>query len=225
MTPLTVTYWTDPLCIWAYLAQDKVDRLQARFAERLELDHRVVPVFGSLPRRFASGSWAAGGPEGRREATLRTAREHGHPEVSAAGFVTDPPASSWSPGLVAEAVALLERDGAVRAGSTGAVLQALRHAFFVDDLNTARRAVQRRVVEALELPWEAVAARLDDGRALAALVEAHEDRRAANVQGSPTWVFDGGRAMLYGNVSEGVLQATVAELLEGSGSGCSTCGP
>lgn len=224
MPPLAVTYWTDPLCIWAYLAQDKVDRLVARFGTQVELRSRVVPVFGNLPARFASGPWAAAGPEGRAASTRKVATEHGHPEVSARGFVDDLPASSWAPGAVAEAVGMLEADGQVRHGASGEVLQALRKAFLVDDLNIARREVQRRVVEALELPWEAVALRLDDGSALAAVVQADEDRRAAKVQGSPTWVFDGGRAMLYGNVSEGVLQATVAELLAGAAAGCSDCG-
>lgn len=38
-----------------------------------------------------------------------------------------------------------------------------------------------------------------------------------------TVVFDGGRAMLYGNVSEGVLRATVAELVAGVEPGASRC--
>jgi hypothetical protein len=71
---------------------------------------------------------------------------------------------------------------------------------------------------------EGIEGALDDGRALAALWEDHQERETLGIQGSPTYVFDDGRAILYGNVSEGVINATVDELLGGTIAGRSDCG-
>ncbi len=220
---IPVIYWSDPLCIWAYVAADKISRLLERHGAELELEHRVVPVFGSVPWRFSQGSWAAAGPEGRMAATLRVARRFGHDEVSARAWVDDPPATTWAPSAAAKALSLIEARDEAEKGSTGRYLQALRRAFFVDDRNIARRSEQRAVANALGLPWQAMEDELDSGAALASLWEDHQERERLGVQGSPTWVFDGGRAMLYGNVSEGVLRATVDELIAGSDHGQSRC--
>lgn len=219
---LDIDYWSDPLCIWAYVAEDKLRRLEARFGDRVHLRWRVVPVFGSVSERFRTGVWA-GGPPGKRDLTVRVARRFGHDEVDGAVWVDDPPASSWAPAAAFEAVRALVASGALPDGADGAWLRALRHAFFVDDRNVARRDVQREVATALGLPWDAIAAGLDDGTALAAVWSAHEERQRLGIQGSPTWVFDGGRAVLYGNVHEGVLGGTVEELLRGEEAGASRC--
>lgn len=218
-----ITYWSDPLCIWAYLAHDKLQRLRQRFGADIAIEHRIVPVFGSVPERFRSGAWSKGGPKSRASRTAEIAKAHGHPEVDGACWLRDAPASSWSPASAIKAVDLLAQEGAIAPDAPGDFTQALRAAFFCDHLNIARRDVQQRVAEALTLPWPRIQARLDDGRALAALWEDHAEREARRVQGSPTWSFDDGRAMLYGNVSERVLQATVAELLGGTSPGGSAC--
>lgn len=225
MSPsLPIVYWSDPLCIWAYLAHDKLQRLQTRFGDALAITHRVVPVFGSVPHRFREGSWSAGGPEHRARRTAEIAQQHGHPEVDGQIWIADPPASSWAPAALIKAAELLAEAGAIPRRAPGDLAQALRVALFRDNLNVARRSVQHQVATSQSLPWAELEAALDDGRALAALWEDHAAREASRVQGSPTWSFDGGRAMLYGNVSERVLQATVAELLAGAEPGGSDCG-
>ena len=100
---------------------------------------------------------------------------------------------------------------------------ALRERFFVDEANTALREVQLEVAEALGLAREPIERRLDDGSALAAVCEDYAEKERLRLQGSPTYVFDGGRAMLYGNFEYGVLRATVDELLRGIHPGGSAC--
>ena len=51
---------------------------------------------------------------------------------------------------------------------------------------------------------------------------ADEERQRARLQGSPTWVFDGGRAVLYGRVNQAVLRHTVLDLLAGLAPGGSS---
>lgn len=222
---VTFDYWSDPLCIWAYVTQARHDAVLERFGEVVEVRTRLVPVFGSVVHRFREGAWSEAGVEGRVATTARVAAEHGPPgcEVDGSVWRTDCPASSWAPAMAVAGVGLLEEEGAAPQGSQGRYLRALRCRFFEDNVNMARRAEQLAVARRLDLDPEALAATLDDGRALAALYEDHEAREAQCVQGSPTYVFAGGRTMIYGNFDQDVLFATVQAYLEGEGAGGSRC--
>ncbi len=220
---LSFTYWSDPLCIWAFVAEQKLERVVAEWGPWLDIRHRVVPVFGSVPWRFSKGPWASAGPQGRCEATARIAREHGIETVDGRVWVDDPPASSWSPGAAIKAAFMAEQAGEVAPGAAAALQWAFREAFFLRNLNIARRTVQLEVAEARGFDRGSLERRLDDGTALAALWVDDHDRVEGRVQGSPTYVFDDGRAMLYGNFPFGVLQATVQELAHGIGVGGSAC--
>lgn len=220
---LTFTYWSDPLCIWAFVAEDKLARILHEWGPRVEVRHRVVPVFGSVSWRFTKGPWAAAGPQGRVEATARIAREHGFSTVDGRVWVEDPPASSWSPGAAIKAAFMAEHAGEIQTGTAAAFQWAMREAFFLTNRNIARRPVQLEVAESLHIDRHSLERRLDDGTAYAALWEDDNDRLETRVQGSPTYVFDAGRAMLYGNFPFGVLHATVQELAHGLGLGGSAC--
>lgn len=216
-------YWTDPMCIWALIAQPRLERLLAYFGDCVAVTHRVVPVFGSFPERFApGGKWHAAGIEGRVATTARVAQERGVAGVSGVGWRL-PLSSSWAPSVAIKAVADLERTEGCAAGTCGLYTRRLREAFFVEDRNITQRAEQLAVAEALELPRAALERRLDDGSAMALLVEDADQRERKRIQGSPTYVFDGGRAMLFGDFDEDVLRATVQALLRAGEPGGSPC--
>jgi predicted DsbA family dithiol-disulfide isomerase len=220
---LVVDYWSDPLCIWAFVAQPRLEAVLDHHGPALDLRYRIVPVFGSVIQRFATGSWSEKGPAGKAEVTRRVARQHGREDVSGRVWVDDAPASSWASGVAVKAAQGLERDEETAAGSAAAYLLRLREAFFLEDRNIARRAVQLAVAEEVGLPAGALATRLDAGTALAALFEDFEDKEAVGIPGSPTWIFDGGRARLYGNFDETILHATVDALVRGLDVGGSAC--
>jgi predicted DsbA family dithiol-disulfide isomerase len=117
----------------------------------------------------------------------------------------------------------MELEGLTEAGSGAAYQYRLRQRFFVDNDNVAKKSVQLEVAEELGFPVDAVASRLDDGTALSALWEDHLEKERLMIQGSPTYVFDGGRAKLYGNFAYGILHATVEELVRGVRPGASAC--
>lgn len=216
-------YWSDPLCIWAFVAQDKLERILGDFGAHLAVDYHVIPVFGSIPARFASGPWRAEGVAGRVAATRRIAVQHGRPDVSGRCWEGDCPASSWAPGAAIKAVFAAEHAGLCAPGSGARFQVRLRERFFVDELNIARRAVQLGVAEELGIARAPLEERLDDGSALALLWDDFAEKERLRLQGSPTFVFDGGRAMLYGNFAHGVLQSTVEELIRGAEPGGSAC--
>ena len=216
-------YWSDPLCIWAYVAQSKLDRILEEWGAHLAVDYRIVPVFGSFPRRFDTGSWSTGGLEGRRDATRRVAATHGCDEVTGELWVRDTPTSSWSCGAAAKAAFLMEERGEAEAGAGATYLRALRRRAFAENDNICRREIQLAVADSVGIASDRMNALLDGGLPLAALAEDDEDRKAAGVRGSPTYVFDGGRAVLYGNFPFEILHATAKELLRGLGVGASSC--
>lgn len=216
-------YWSDPLCVWAFVAQPKLDRILAEAGEHLEVRYHIVPVFGSIPQRFREGSWAEGGVKGRIASTQRIAHAHGRPEVTGACWADDCPASSWTPGAAAKAAFALEEAGLTEPGRAAEYLRQLRERFFVDDKNIARRSELLRIAEEAGLPVDAFGSRLDDGSAMAALWEDEQRKQSLKIQGSPTYVFDGGRAMLYGDFSFGILRAVVDELVGGLEAGASRC--
>jgi predicted DsbA family dithiol-disulfide isomerase len=223
MESLPVTYWSDPLCIWAFVAQQKLDSVVAEFGERIAITYRVVPVFGSVGWRFAEGPWSKGGVEARVAATAKVAAQHGHTDVTGAVWADDTPSSSWSPGAAIKAVFAMVDAGAITAAQAAAYQWQLRRRFFVDNVNITRRGEQVALASKLEIPIDDLELRLDDGSAVAALWEDNRLREATMIAGSPTWVFDGGRAKLYGNFDFGVLRATIEQLLCGLDPGCTDC--
>lgn len=219
---LEFSYWSDPLCVWALVAQTKLDRVLAEVGGRLTIDYRIVPVFGSLAWRFTHGPWAKEGVEGRIAATRKIAEQGGRSDVSGECWRVMP-SSSWSPAAAIKAVFALERAGAAAKGAGATYQRTLRERFFVRESNIALRAVQLEVAEQLGLERGPIESRLDDGSALAAVCEDHAEKERLRIQGSPTYVFDGGRAMLYGNFDYGILHGTIEELLRGVDPGCSAC--
>lgn len=218
---LKFSYWSDPLCIWALVAQEKLERVLGELGEHVRVDYRIVPVFGSVPWRFAHGPWAKDGVDGRVAATRRIAEQGGRRDVSGECWRRASPSSSWAPAAAIKAVFALEDGLGEDVGPR--YQRVLRERFFVDESNIAHRSVQLEVAEELGLPREALERRLDDGSALAAVCEDHAEKERLRLQGSPTYVFDGGRAMLYGNFDYGILRSTVEELVRGAGPGGSAC--
>jgi predicted DsbA family dithiol-disulfide isomerase len=221
---LRFEFWSDPLCIWAYCAQPRLKDVLSRWAGQLEVDHRIVPLAGSIIQRFRDGVWSARGPAGAQHETAHVARQHGLLDITGEVWVQDPPSSSWPAGCAAKAAMLLESRGALAPGTAERYLWGLRERFFLGNLNIARRRVQLEVAESTGVPVDALCGLLDDGTAFAALHEDDELRKGRGVRGSPTYVFDDGRAILYGNFPAALLGDTVKELLAGRCPGGSSCG-
>lgn len=221
MAPLAFSYWSDPLCIWALVAQPKLERILDELGRRVRVDYRIVPVFGSLPRRFADGPWSKDGVEGRVAVTRRIAEQAGRSDVSGECWRRAKPDTSWAPAAAIKAVFGLDDGLGEEAGPV--YQRGLRERFFVAEQNIALRRIQLELAEEMRLPLASIEARLDDGSALRAVWEDHDEKERLRIQGSPTYVFDGGRAMLYGNFDYGILHATVEELIHGVLPGGSAC--
>lgn len=47
-----IMYFTDVLCIWAYLAQIRIDELKTKFGDDVILQKHFIPVFGSVQSKM-----------------------------------------------------------------------------------------------------------------------------------------------------------------------------
>jgi len=229
---VSIAYYSDLLCIWAYVAQIKVDELRRNFLGRVTLDYRFVSIFGDARDRIGSRWAARGGFEGYASHVRDVVEGFDHVEVHPRLWTEDIPASSWPAHLFVKAVTLATDEGLVDAspvegleGRTPVEELAwrLRLAFFRDLRDIARLDVHLEIAGAMGLPVEAIRARIEDGTAFAALAQDHESAAVHHITGSPTFLLNEGRQKLYGNIGYRVIEANVQECLRDSRDVASWC--
>lgn len=223
---VTIEHFSDVLCIWAYGGQVRLDELQRQFQGQVAVTYRFIPLFGDTRQRIGEGWRERGGFAGFGEHCLEVATAWDHVHVHGDIWCQTAPASSVPAHLFLKAIQLLEQDRQVSPepvfDGRSVFEQAawlLRKRFFCDGENIALRSVQDSVAEELGLPVEAIRALHDCGDAHAALHADLELRDLYQVSGSPTFVLNGGRQRLFGNIGYRILEANVRELLHNPQSG------
>ena len=64
MTTIPILYFSDVLCVWAYIAELRLDAVLQTYGEQIVIDRRFCPVFGDTARKIGV-AWAdRGGYEG-----------------------------------------------------------------------------------------------------------------------------------------------------------------
>jgi predicted DsbA family dithiol-disulfide isomerase len=219
--PVHITHFSDILCIWAYIAEARIEAVKRRFGDQVELEHRFCSVFGDTAERIGKGWAARGGYQGFGAHVREAAAGFEHVEVHPDLWLTVRPPTSASAHLMLEAVQLAEQAGElaeVAADEAGAsVLEraahAFRHAFFAEGRDIAARAVQLEVLGSLGLPRAPIDRRIDSGEAFAALATDYQDQQKLGVAGSPTLLLNQGRQKLFGNLGYRVIETNILELL------------
>lgn len=207
MQPVRIAYFSDVLCVWAYVAQHRVDELKRQFGADIRIDNRFCPVFGDTAAKIEV-AWAnRGGYEGfnrhLREIAAQFPELELHPDI----WVSARPASSFGVHAFLKAVEIAD------ASSLDDMAWALRRAFFHDCRDIADWQVQCDVAASLGIDLEAVTKAMHCGEAFARLAGDYQEAERLNIQGSPSFVLNEGRQKLYGNVGYRVLEANVRELL------------
>ena len=229
MSTVKVSYFSDVLCVWAYVAQARVDELQRAFGADVHLDYRFCSVFGDVKAKIGVGWRDRGGFAGYNTHVMGVAErfpEIGvHPEV----WLKVQPASSASPHLFLAALADIENGRGMPTSDRGSALYervalAFRRGFFRDCLDIGRWDVQCAIAESLGVDIDAIEENLHEGRAFARLSADYQDADKMRIEGSPTFVLNEGRQKLYGNVGFRIIEANIKELLrEPSGTQASWC--
>ncbi len=215
--PVNLEYFSDVLCVWAYVGHVRLVELEQAFAEEISVDCHFIDVFGDA-RGKLSAAWESRGGLPAYGAHVRGIVDRFdhvslHPDV----WTHCQPTSSMGCHILLAAVKLLD-PSLFRAAAW-----ALREAFFAEGLDVSQRRCQLEVAERVGLPAAELEAILASGRAHAELSRGQRSARRHGVEVSPTFVFDDGRERLQGNVGYRVLEANVRELLHGGEAGRSWC--
>ena len=64
MGVVEITYFSDVLCIWAYVAQARIDAVKEKFGDTVRIEHRFCSVFGDTARKITSSWKDKGGYDG-----------------------------------------------------------------------------------------------------------------------------------------------------------------
>lgn len=223
---VTITYFSDVLCVWAYAAQVRLVEIGRCFSESVTINYSVCSVFGNSTDKIARGWADKGGYEIFNRHLRDVGAQFSHIDVHPDVWLTTRPASSDGAHLFIKAIQISERNEHIdvseitnsESASTQFIWQ-LRRAFFHECRNVSMRSVQCEVAEQVSVPRAPVEAAIDSGRAFAALAADYQERERLKVEGSPTFVLNQGRQKLYGNLGYRVIDANIRELLRTPGVG------
>lgn len=216
--PLSLTFYSDVLCIWAHIAQARLDEVKQQFSEQVEVGYRFCSVFGDTVHKLAVGWTDKGGYEGFAKHLHEVVSSFYHITLHPQIWVHTRPLSSTPAHLVLKAVQRVEPD------QCDTLLCDLRRAFFEQGLDIGSREILESVIEKAGISVDAVRIIIDSGQAFADLEADTRDKQGLMIQGSPTFILNDGRQKLYGNVGYGVIESNIKELLRspvaGSASWC-----
>jgi predicted DsbA family dithiol-disulfide isomerase len=213
MKQVPIIYFSDVLCVWAFLAELRLDEARREFGEQVAFDPRFCSVFGDVPRKIATAWASRGGFEAYADHVHEAAQAFPETRLHTDVWRKVRPVSSLSPHLYLKAVQLSEAEGASAPGTALRAIKKMREAFFVDARDISRRETQRDVAGAAGADTARVEEFLQDARAHAALDSDYKDAESLGVSGSPTMLFNEGRQKLYGNVGYRIIEANIHELL------------
>ena len=214
MDRVKITYFTDALCVWAYVSQVRMDELKANFEDAVELDCRYFHVFGDVANKIETAWRERGGLAAYRNHVREIVEKFGHVELHENTWNTDVPNSSMPAHLFLCAIRCAESSGKLAAGASDRAAWAMRQAFFRHGRNVSRTKVLLEITESISLAVADIEDAIATGAAHATLAGDLEIARAQSITASPTLLFNEGRQRLTGNVGYRIIEANIRELLE-----------
>jgi len=215
---VSITHFSDVLCVWAYLSQIRMDELQEKFAERINVSYHFIQIFGSVESKMQQNWSHRGGVDAYNKMVCELGSAFEHIEIHPDIWKKRQPTSSASCHLFIKAVQLLELQNELPVMDKGICLSErlaweMRVAFFRDLVDVSALPAQLAIAEKLGLPVAKIEAQISSGAAFAALDLDQQLKEKYRVVGSPTLVFNEGRQIIYGNVGYRVIEANINELL------------
>ncbi|MEE4245300.1 MAG: DsbA family protein [Kangiellaceae bacterium] len=208
-TPLTIDYYSDVLCVWAWIAQRRVDELQNYFSDQIQFSYHHIDVFGNTAVKMQS-QWAdRGGYEGFGQHVIQSAAPFEDTKVNPAIWSKVKPTTSANAHLWLKAI-----DSIYGADMSAKFAVTVRKAFFCDAQDISQFSVLGELSGQLGLEQAKIHQLVENGEAIALLASDYKNAQTLNIKGSPSYVLDGGRQTLYGNVGYRVLHANIEELLK-----------
>ena len=214
VAPLQIDYYTDLLCVWAWIAQRQIDEMTLQWGPQIQLNNHYTDIFGDVAGRMANQWKEKGGYDGFADHVQHSAAPYDNAPVHSELWRSVRPSSSFPAHLILKACLLSSKASKTEAeASTEALALTLRQAFFVEARDISDLQVLKMLARQAGFEPEALQPEIDSGRAAAAVMADYQKARQQQVKGSPSWVMNDGRQTLYGNVGYRVLHANIEEQL------------
>lgn len=203
-----VNYYSDVLCIWAFINESRLYEVQEQLGDSLDISMNFLPNFAAVHPKIEKGWAKRGGFEAYADHVEEVASQFEmtiHKDVWRA---IQPNSSVIPHSLIKSAQALYGPEQAQILASN------IRTAFFMEGQDIGLIDVCLDIALELDMNEDDLLDLIDDGTALSAL---HEDFSLAlehQISVSPAWVFNEGRQKLIGNVGYRVVEANLKELIE-----------
>jgi predicted DsbA family dithiol-disulfide isomerase len=216
MSVIEITYFSDILCVWAYVSQARIDAVKETFGNAVRIEHRFCSVFGDTARKITSTWKDKGGYEGFNSHLRQVAERFPHIEVHPEIWSKTRPLTSASAHLFMKAVQW-NHESIVTGSQAGPsvfdqVMWAFRCALFRDCRDISRWDIQCEIARALGADIGAIEECIHSGIAFARLAADYQDADKMRIEGSPSFVLNEGRQKLYGNVGFHLMEANIQEL-------------
>lgn len=216
---LTITYYSDVLCIWGYSAKIKIDEMKKQFGDKIALEYRYTPLFVDM-HAMLEKNWAEkGGLQGYNKMMHKLNGMFPYVEVHPEIGLQNLPRSSATCHQFLKAINILEQRGEIQSDDIANTLQEqadwqIRLAYFRDAQDISQTSKLMSIAEELKIPSNSIETLLTNGEAMAALASCTTDDKQKLIEGSPSFILNEGRQKLYGNIGYHIIAANIQALLE-----------
>ncbi|MEH6466576.1 MAG: DsbA family protein [Porticoccus sp.] len=215
---LTIDYYSDVLCIWAWIAQVRNEELNKQLGSNIEWRHHYIDVFGDTEKKIQKQWHDRGHYDGFAEHVMSSAKDFEDITVTNNIWTKVRPTTSANAHLVLKAIELTHN-----AKRSANFALTLREAFFINAKDISNLDILLVLAAENDFDIGLIKKVIHNGAAIAELMSDYQAAKKLGIKGSPSYVLDGGRQTLYGNVGYRVLHANVEELLKHPGDEASWC--
>lgn len=201
--PVVVDYYSDVLCIWAWIAQANITKLNQQLASQIDIRHHYINVFGNTQEKIHKQWQERGLYQGYAQHVNDVAQTH-HVDIHSDVWSKIQPSTSSNAHLVIKAI-----ECAYGQAKSVQLAYHFRHAFFEQARDISHLSVLFDLALEQGLERQQIQSYIDNGQAMAALLSNYQRQQQLALQGSPSYVVDNARQMLYGNIHYDVLKANV----------------
>jgi predicted DsbA family dithiol-disulfide isomerase len=219
MTAVRIAYYSDVLCIWAYVAQARLEQVVQHFGNQVTIDTHYCSVFPDAWSKIEEVWKTRGGFAGFNKHLLEVAERFPHAPVHKGLWLDVRPRTSASAHLFLKAVEVVEGESTTAVSlpylerPSMRAAWAMRRAFFEFAKDISDWHVHRQIADDLAIDYARIEARIRSSEAMARLAADYQHSDKTHIEGSPTFVLNDGRQKLFGNVGYRVLEANIQELL------------
>lgn len=206
----TIDYVSDILCVWAWAAEMKNAEVKKIWGEEVQLKPRFINLFGDTHSRIGLGWKDRGGFEAFAQHTQQVAEQFPELSLNKQVWSTVRPVSSIPAHLYLKAASL--------SGSSDKdvllLAKKMRDAFFKHARDISKVKIIEEIIKDEGYQLSSLLMYIHSGEAYAALWADQLLRESQQLKGSPSYLLDGGRQVLFGNVGYRVIEANIKELVE-----------